>query len=245
MECRKNNLKTKNTFDDYINIPFTIYNLDRYYIRTSIFSAVNECIKYFKGRLLDVGCGKMPYKDHIISNSEVIEYIGLDIETALEYDKYIKPDYKWDGNIIPFDNESFNTIIATEVLEHCQEPSHTINEMYRVLKKEGFIFLTVPYIWPLHEVPHDEYRYTPFSLKRILFNAGFNKIEIKSTGGWHASLAQMLGLWVRRSGLSKIKKSILSVILKPFILYLIKKDKPSSYFYEGLMIPNIYLTAIK
>jgi len=231
--------------DDFINIPFTIENLDRYYIRTSIFNALRDSLPFFKGKLLDVGCGKKPYKNFILANSDVNEYTGLDIETALEYDKDVKPDYTWDGNIIPFENESYNTIMATEVLEHCPVPTQTLGEMYKVLKKDGYLFLTVPFLWPLHETPHDEYRYTPFALQRMLEEVGFRSIEIKSSGGWHASLAQMLGLWVRRSGLSNRKKKYLSKVLKPIIKYLIKKDTPPNHFCEGIMMPNLYVLAKK
>jgi len=232
-------------YDNFINIPFTIENLDSYFIRTSILNAINENLSYFKGKLLDFGCGKMPYKEYILEKSSISEYIGLDIENTLEYDKNIKPNYTWDGNKIPFENDSFNTIIATEVLEHCYNPIQTLKEIFKVLSKDGHLFITVPFLWTLHEVPHDEYRYTPFSLQKMLEGVGFKIIIIKSTGGWHASLAQMLGLWVRRSGLSKKKEKYMSKILKPIIKYLMKKDIPPTCFYEGLMIPSLYVLAKK
>lgn len=231
--------------DNFIQIPFSVDNLDRYFIRTSIFKAIQSNLSYFKGRLLDVGCGQMPYRKYIIENGNVGKYIGLDIETAIEYNKDVKPDYTWDGTTIPFEDCSYETLIATEVLEHCPDPLLILKEMYRVLKNEGYIFLTVPFLWPLHEVPHDEYRYTPFALTRILTEAGFENVTIRPGGGWHASLAQMLGLWVRRSGLPNRKKKYLSIILKPIIKYLLKKDKQPQCFYEGLMVPNLFITAVK
>jgi SAM-dependent methyltransferase len=200
---------------------------------------------FFKGRLLDVGCGKMPYKNYILQNGSVSEYVGLDIETAIEYDENVKPDYTWDGNVIPFESDSYDTIMATEVLEHCPFPSQTLGEMYRVLKKDGYIFLTVPFLWNLHETPHDEYRYTPFALRRLLSEAGFVNIEIKASGGWHASMAQMLGLWVRRSGLPRALKLFLSILLKPVIKCLMKKDRIPATFHEGAMIAGLYATAKK
>ena len=99
----------------------------------------------------------------------------------------------------------------------------------------------MPFLWNLHEVPHDEYRYTPFSLERHLKHSGFRDITIKATGGWHAAMAQMLGLWVRRSPMAQRKRQILSKILKPFIAYLIKLDKPETVqFKEGQMITGLY-----
>ena len=132
------------------------------------------------------------------------------------------------------------------MLEHCPEPEIVLKEVFRVLKPEGVFFFTVPFLWNLHEVPNDEYRYTPFSLERHLKNSGFNNIEIKATGGWHAAMAQMLGLWVRRSPMSNAKRNWLSVLLKPVIRFLIKIDKTAQVtFTEGQMITGLYGIATK
>jgi SAM-dependent methyltransferase len=226
--------------DNFINIPFTKENLDRYYIRTSLFNALKETLPKLKGNLLDIGCGKMPYKNYILENSMVASYIGLDIESALEYDSVINPDFTWDGEIMPFENNTFECAFGTEVLEHCPEPEIVLKEVFRVLKPEGVFFFTVPFLWNLHETPHDEYRYTPFSLARHLKNSGFKEVKIKATGGWHAAMAQMLGLWVRRSPMANRKRKWLSILLKPVIHYLIKMDKTGQVtFKEGQMITGL------
>lgn len=226
--------------DDFINISYSIDNLDRYYMRKSIFKALQDVCGLFKGRLLDIGCGKMPYRSYIFENSEIEHYVGLDIENAKVYDEKLKPDVSWDGVKMPFEDESFDCAFGTEVLEHCPEPEIVLKEVFRVLKTNGMFFFTVPFIWNLHEVPYDEYRYTPFSLERHFKNAGFSNIQIRATGGWHAAMAQMLGLWVKRSPMSKKKRKILSIILKPIIQKLIKMDKPNSIkFKEGQMISGL------
>jgi len=87
-----------------------------------------------------------------------------------------------------------------------------MKEIWRVLKPGGILFFTVPFLWNLHEIPYDEYRYTPFALKRHLTQSGFNEIEIKAMGGWDAALAQMLGLWVRRRFNKTKKQKVLRII---------------------------------
>lgn len=234
------------SFDNFINIPFSRLNLDSYFMRTSILKAFGWAMPNIQGRLLDAGCGKMPYKGYVLENSAVHEYVGLDIETALVYDEKIKPDYTWDGKIMPFENNDFDSCIAIEVLEHCPEPDVFLAEVYRVLKPGCVFFFTVPYLWNLHEVPHDEYRYTPFALERHLRNSGFREIEIKATGGWYASLAQMLGLWVKRAPMSARRRVFLSWFLKPIIGLLIKKDKEFIItFSESQMITSLYGLAKK
>ena len=228
-------------FDGFIQIPFTEANLDRYLVRTSILDALNKVMPQLKDNLLDIGCGKMPYRKHILENSAVNLYTGVDIEDALVYDKAIKPDLRWDGRSIPLANNTYQTVIATEVLEHCFEPEIVLKEINRVLKPGGVFFFTVPFLWNLHEVPNDAYRYTPFSLERLLLNSGFTNIQIFSMGGWHASMAQMLGLWVRRAPMKSRTRKYLSAILKPCIKYLIKKDTTlMPGFKEGQMITGLY-----
>ncbi|OEK08838.1 methyltransferase type 11 [Flavivirga aquatica] len=232
--------------NNFININLNNSNIDIFYIRASILKGINESMHLFSGNLLDVGCGKMPYKDHILSKSNITKYIGLDIETSIIYDSNIKPDYTWNGVKMPFENEIFDTAFGTEVLEHCPKPEIILNEIFRVLKPGGILFGTIPFLWPLHEVPNDEYRYTPFSLERLLLSSGFENIEIKSTGGWHASMAQMLGLWVRRSPMSSRKRKILVRLFKPIIKKLINLDKNIKIdFKESQMITGLIFTVKK
>ncbi len=226
--------------DQFTDLELNRKTLDRFYIRTSIFDALKDALPSLSGAMLDAGCGKMPYRQYILENSSVTEYVGLDIESALVYEEDIKPDFYWDGVQMPFENERFDSVIATEVLEHCPDPEVILKEINRVLKPGGYFFFTVPFLWNLHEVPHDEYRYTPFSLERHLKNSGFSEIEIKATGGWHAAMAQMLGLWVRRSSMSNRKRKLLSRILLPIIRKLIKKDNAKNIeFKEGQMITGL------
>lgn len=232
--------------NNFTKIKFEAKSLDIYFIRTSIFNALKEHLPLFKGSLLDIGCGKMPYKDYIIKNSSILKYVGLDIENALKYDLKVKPDFVWDGKKMPFENLSFDSAFGTEVLEHCPEPELVLKEVFRVLKPGGHFFFTVPFLWNLHEAPNDEYRYTPYSLERHLKNSGFSNIEIKATGGWHASMAQMLGLWVRRSPMSKNKRKLFSSILKPIIFFLLKKNsKENVCLVDGQMITGLYGIAKK
>lgn len=232
--------------DNFTDIPFSYRNLDRYVVRTSIFRAISDSLPALSGRLLDAGCGKMPYKKFILANSQVKAYVGLDIASAKVYDAHVKPDYTWDGRVMPFENAVFDSAFATEVLEHCPDPELFLREVHRVLKPNGVFFFTVPFLWNLHEVPHDEYRYTPFALERHLRNCQFSVVSMQATGGWHASLAQLLGLWVRRAPMNRFLRSMLSIFFMPIILLLSKLDKGKlSQFKEGVMITGLYGIAKK
>jgi SAM-dependent methyltransferase len=155
----------------------------------------------------------------------------------------------WNGKEIPLPDNAVDCAIATELFEHCPEPEVVMQEICRVLKPGGILFLTVPFLWPLHDTPYDEYRYTPFSIERHLHNASFCEIKLAPLGGWDASLAQMIGLWVRRrlkfSRKQKILQAILNPLLFPIVWGLIKIEKPQTSFSDGLMITGIWGTARK
>jgi SAM-dependent methyltransferase len=120
-----------------------------------------------------------------------------------------------------------------------------MREALRVLRPGGLLFFTVPFLWPLHEVPHDEYRYTPFALERHLRNAGFEQIKLRALGGWDASLAQMIGHWALRRPMSPRKRAILSRLALPIVRFLAGRDQPPREFGESSMITGISGTAIK
>jgi SAM-dependent methyltransferase len=219
----------------FINPKWKVKTIDRYYHRKSLYVSLNNVLNHFSGKLLDVGCGKMPYREHILTNSKISEYVGLEIENALEYHSILKPDFFWDGVTMPFDNNSFDVIIATEVFEHCPDINIILSEINRVLKPNGVLYFTVPFLWTLHEVPYDIARYTPFALNASLTKNNFNNIEIYSLGGWHASMAQMMALWVRRAIGRKFIRETITFLLLPIILFLIWVDRNPKEFNNGQM----------
>ena len=229
--------------NSFINPILSKENLESYIIRREIFKAVSDTCPFFYGKILDSGCGSMPYKELILSNDKVVDYIGLDIEAGLNYED-VKADFLWNGSIMPFEDASFDVVISTEVLEHVPNPDAYLMEVKRVLKSGGMFFFTVPFLMSLHEVPNDYYRYTPFALEMILKRVGFTDIEIKPMGGYNAAMAQMLGLWVNMYLWGK-KKKIMRVIVKPIIYYLCKKDKAPLNFKKSTMIVGLFGTVIK
>ncbi|MGE4440331.1 MAG: glycosyltransferase [Desulfomicrobium sp.] len=210
--------------DKFLNISFTEDYCDLYIIRKAIKDNLNKSIHLLHDTILDVGCGQMPYKEFILNaNPKIKKYIGLDFA----YGKYAtlnQPDITWDGNNIPLEDNSVDCAMATEVLEHCPNPLATLKEIRRALRPDGVFFFTVPFLWPLHDTPHDHYRYTPFSLKRLLTESGFEDIEINALGGWNASLAQMIGLWLKRAPMHDEMRRQMTNQLFPLYKQLIELD---------------------
>ena len=188
----------------------------------------------------------MPYRDCVLSSSSAIEsYVGLDLEFN-HFDRGVKPDLVWDGCTIPLPDESVDVAFATEVLEHCPEPLQVIREVHRVLKTGGVFLFTTPFLWPLHEVPYDYHRFTPFHLQMLMEEVGLGVDEMSPLGGWDASLAQMMGLWlIRRPGLNPVLRKLLRWIFVPIIALLHKIDSTPREFSESQMITGIRGAAIK
>ncbi|MBA64831.1 MAG: hypothetical protein CMG55_03415 [Candidatus Marinimicrobia bacterium] len=133
--------------------------------------------KYCTGICLDVGCGDMPYKKYILK--VVDQYDTLDFKAHV-------PDIKYVGDVQDMNcikNDTYDTVVSFEVLEHVNNPFVAVSEIKRVLKSNGIFILTVPHLSRLHDMPHDYYRYTKFGLKSLLNQNGFKVLEILPRGG--------------------------------------------------------------
>lgn len=230
----------------YLNPPCRPSTLDSFGNRRLILRALKQQLSRFEGDVLDVGCGHKPYRDLLLSPpSRATSYVGLDLPDNI----YSPPDVVWDGTRIPLPSGTVSSVLATEVLEHCPNPQVVLDEMARAMKPGGFFFMTVPFLWPLHTVPHDEFRYTPFSLERMLIQAGFSGIQIRATGGWNAALGILLGLWIRRRPLTSrvhiVRRAIYSRLFLPIVWGLLKSDRPPERFEESTMIVGLSATATR
>lgn len=136
--------------------------------------------RYAKGRLLDLGCGKVPfyeaYKNYITEN------ICVDWNNTFHKNEYLDFECDLTKDLI-FREGEFDTILLSDVLEHIPEPMHLWHEMYRVLAKNGRLILNVPFFYWLHEAPYDYYRYTEYALRRFVELSGFKLILLEPGGG--------------------------------------------------------------
>lgn len=127
-----------------------------------------------RGALLDLGCGGQPYR-HL--------YRALFKQSvAGDYCVRSRIDARLNICALPFRSEVFDAVILSEVIEHVDDPVQALSEVRRVLKKGGLLFLTWPFMHPLHELPHDYTRYTEFGMSRLLDKTGF-ELETLSRRG--------------------------------------------------------------
>lgn len=136
--------------------------------------------RYATGKLIDLGCGRVPfyglYKDHVDSITCV------DWENSVHQNPFL--DLTCDlTQPLPFSDESFDTILLSDVLEHIPEPENLWKEMQRILRPEGRIILNVPFFYKLHEIPHDYLRYTEFALRRFAERNRLKVVLLTPMGG--------------------------------------------------------------
>jgi len=140
-----------------------------YFARRGLLRQIVSLGPKLQGRLLDVGCGTKPYKKYFENASA---YIGLEVPGV---GKCV--DCYYDGNLFPFGDCGMDAVLATQVLEHVQDPDQFLSEIYRILKPEGLFLLTVPFIWDEHGEPFDYWRFSSYGSKLLLTRHGFEILE--------------------------------------------------------------------
>lgn len=120
-------------------------------------------------KILDVGCGRRSYEKFIDKSNN---YIGLEVDLENKETNKLADEF-YNGIDLPYENDHFDILLCMQVLEHAIDSEKLISEFYRVLKPEGIVYITVPFIWGEHEIPYDFRRYTSFGIKKSLEDAGF------------------------------------------------------------------------
>jgi SAM-dependent methyltransferase len=153
-----------------------------YFARRSLLRELRPLLARLHGEVLDVGCGRKPYRDWV----PAARYVGVDLDSAVTR-TLGRADIFYDGRILPFSDASFDAVLCSQVLEHVFTPSAFLQEVARVLRPGGLLLLTVPFAWDEHEQPQDFGRYSSFGVRAVLAEAGFEVVEQrKSCVGFYA-----------------------------------------------------------
>ncbi len=159
-------------------------------------------------KILDVGCGEGHTTVILLKNLKPKKIIGIDIDPKIiDYANKLYRNYGikfYVGNVynLNFANDSFDVVVATEILEHLESPDKAIREMKRVAKK--YCLITVPkepwwrianiirfaYLKDLGNTPGHIQHWTTNSFKKML-NKYFKKFIIKSAILWNVALCEV------------------------------------------------------
>ena len=161
------------------------------------------------GDLLDLGCGAVPlyaaYRDHVRSTT-CIDWPG-----SRHGSEHV--DYALDLNLgLPLNPESFDTILATDVLEHIASPDLLWREMARIAKPEACLIIGVPFLYWIHEQPFDYFRYTEFALRAKCHEHCLEIVELRAYGGALSVIADLIGKQLGRGLMSRLYQAHLTVL---------------------------------
>lgn len=140
--------------------------------RKELYRKLCQYAPSLQGKILDFGCGTGPYRAALTAATD---YIGLEYDSP---DNRVnkRADIYYDGQTIPLEDASLDGVLSTQTLEHVPNPERIVGEWARVLRPGGHLLLTVPFIWPEHEMPYDFQRYTANGLRALLEKSGFEII---------------------------------------------------------------------
>ena len=220
------------------------------------------------GLMLDVGCGEGRHIFGVMQDHPLMKCIGIDMDKAslnkaeegYEYFKSISNAgaefFIGSAYSLPFESDSFDLIVCSEVLEHLHEYNDAIKEIHRVLKPGGKFYASVPASWPEKICWHlsKEYQNQPGGHLRI-FNQNNLVDEIEGEGFKFLSSERFHSIhspywWLRcffwksqdTNFLVKLYKKLLErhILKKPIILNQIDKllnpilGKSFSMYFEKL-----------
>jgi len=140
-------------------------------------------------RTLDIGAQNGPYAAHFPHR------VALDIRRG------IGVQIIGDTQALGIADATFDVVLCTEVLEHLPEPQQAVDEMFRVLKPGGQLLLTTRFLFPIHDAPHDYFRYTKYGLRHLLRRFEILELHEETDAvGTLAVLVQRLGMQAQTLG---------------------------------------------
>jgi SAM-dependent methyltransferase len=155
-------------------------------------------------RVLDLGCRSGALTRHFLEDNSVV---GLDVDAnalAKAAALGIEPVRANVEETLPFDDGSFDAVVAGELLEHLQFPDALVAEIRRVLRPGGVLAGSVPNAFrvqsrlrflrgkPPEDDPTHLRMFSPAAVRELL--AGFGRVELTFVGGRYARLnARLFG----------------------------------------------------
>lgn len=138
--------------------------------------------RWVSGDLADLGCGKAPLLGAYREYCSTI-YLA-DWANSLHDNPILDHIVDLNEPLSMIESNSLDTIILSDVLEHIRQPTALMDEISRVLRPGGRLIMNVPFLYWIHEAPHDYYRYTNFALRHFAENSGLEVVHLVALGGW-------------------------------------------------------------
>ncbi|MFY0628250.1 MAG: class I SAM-dependent methyltransferase [Reichenbachiella sp.] len=155
-------------------------------IHQRLLKAYYEAKPFVKGKVLEPGCGEG--RGISILSGLAEEYLALDkIPSAIDNLKSKYPNVDFQRAVFPpfegLKDNSFDTVISFQVIEHIKDDVNFLKEIHRVLKPKGKAIITTPNIkMTLSRNPWHAREYTSLELKNLA-KAIFSHVDMKGIAG--------------------------------------------------------------
>ncbi len=191
-------------------------------------------------RVLDVGCGDKPYYPFF---RDAAAYIGVDVQQ--------NPNADLHGAVeaIPAENDSFDIVICTQVLEHADDPAQAVREMHRVTAPGGRVLASTHGTQVYHPNPGDYWRWTHAGLERLFStNGNWEQLDVEPNAGTASALAMLvarsLHLLAKRAGVAWAARPLVyalntSAAAVDAHVPALREKRP------GALFANFHVTAVK
>jgi SAM-dependent methyltransferase len=137
--------------------------------------------------VLDAGAGDCPYKS-FFPNAQYESADFCQVEGA----KYGPITYVCDLSTIPVEDNRYDLVLCTQVLEHVTEPELVLKEFFRILKPGKELWISAPLFYAEHQIPFDYYRYTRYGLSYLIEKAGFQIKKVEWLEGYYGTLSYQM-----------------------------------------------------
>jgi SAM-dependent methyltransferase len=96
----------------------------------------------------------------------------------------------------PVEDGTFDLVLCTQVLEHCDDPVQAVRELRRVTAPGGRVLASTHGVQWYHPSPVDYWRWTHEGLRRLFTtNGDWKEVTIEPSGGTAACLAMLVGAY--------------------------------------------------
>lgn len=171
--------------------------------------------KHASGQVLDVGCANRWIQDWLERDCR---YFGLDYPETGAAMYGARPDFFADACHLPVADASIDTVVFLEVMEHLRHPDKALCEIARVLRPKGRLLMSMPFLYPIHDAPHDFQRLTLHGLIRDLQAVGLRPERVEPVLGSAETAGLIANLALGGMIVQAIRRRSAGTILVPFIV---------------------------
>ncbi len=143
-------------------------------------------------KILDIGSGNSDIAKYIQPSNQL--YCSDYPVVSIRYKS--SPTVYLDARKLPFANGSFDCVFLFEVLEHINDFEQVLEEVERVLSKNGEAYLSVPFLYPEHDAPFDFQRFSRYGLNNYLDKYSLEIIDDVKMGAAIETVFMLFNLYL-------------------------------------------------